>query len=78
MKNSQASSFISFACWNTTIGIDIKIVDAKSGKLIKVSFLSFCHSLFLNISEIIRVIKITETNHQILFIKKAKVGLLNI
>lgn len=72
IKNNPGSNFISFACWKTIIGIDIKRVAASNGKLINVDF------LFLNISEIIKAIIITLKNHHTLFKKKVRVGLLNI
>jgi len=70
-KNNPSSIFISFACWKTTIGIDIKTTDNKSGIFIKV--LDFDLTL-TNESETISIITIKLKNHQTEFRKNAWAG----
>ena len=75
IKNNPGSSFISFACSNIIIGIDMKIVETKRGIFRRV--LLFSSEFDFNKSQVINTNKINDINHQTLFRKKAKVGELN-
>lgn len=70
IKNNPGSIFISFACWKTIIGKDIKIIAAKVGRWMKFFFL-----FDEKISENITHKTITDRNPPILFIKNAWTGL---
>ena len=65
MKNNHVSNFISFACWKTTIGRDINIVQIRRGIFINVFLLVF------NNSHTTKVTTISERIPQTLFKKKA-------